>query len=85
MVGTGMVHRVLTSPFSSSAKCLLLYSASEVAMATTTQLSLEDYLQTSFSPDVEYVDGELKARNMGSYEHARLRLLVGAWFAQMEK
>jgi Uma2 family endonuclease len=54
-------------------------------MATTSALSLEKYLQTSFSPDVEYVDGELKERNVGSYEHSRLQFLIGAWFAQNEK
>ena len=46
-------------------------------MATTISLSLEDYRKTSFSPDVEYVDGELKKRNMRSYEHARPQLLSG--------
>jgi Uma2 family endonuclease len=54
-------------------------------MATASALSLEEYLLTSFSPDVEYVDGELKERNVGSYEHARLQTLIGAWFVQNEK
>lgn len=54
-------------------------------MAATTVLSLEEYLQTSFSPAFEYVEGQLEERNMGSYEHARLQLLIGAWFAQMGK
>jgi hypothetical protein len=43
-------------------------------MATTISLSLEDYRKTSFSPDV---DGELKKRNMRSYEYAKLQLLSG--------
>ncbi len=51
----------------------------------TTALSLEEYLQTSFSPDVEWVDGELRERNLGSYEHSRLQYLIGAWFSQNEK
>ncbi len=54
-------------------------------MATTTLISLEEYLNTPFHPDVDYVDGELKERNTGSYEHSRLQILIGAWFVQNEK
>jgi Uma2 family endonuclease len=54
-------------------------------MATTTLLSLEEYLNTSYHPDVEYIDGELKERNVGSYEHSRLQSLITMWFGQNEK
>ena len=54
-------------------------------MATTSLVTLEQYLDTAFHPDVEYVDGELKERNVGSYEHARLQILIGGWFLQNEK
>ncbi len=53
-------------------------------MAATTQISLEQYLLTSYQPDREYIDGELQERNVGKWEHARLQLLLGAWFAQHE-
>ena len=53
-------------------------------MATTSLLSLEEYLKSSFHPDVEYVDGELKERNVGSYEHSRLQSLITMWFGQNE-
>lgn len=52
--------------------------------ATTTRITLEAYLSSSFHPDMEYVDGELKERNVGSYEHARLQALITAWFVQRE-
>ncbi len=38
----------------------------------TTKVSLEEYLNTSYRPDVEYIDGELQERNVGEIEHARM-------------
>jgi Uma2 family endonuclease len=50
-------------------------------MAASTQISLGEYLQTSYRPDVEYIDGELKEKtSMGKYEHSRLQALLAAWF-----
>jgi hypothetical protein len=40
-------------------------------MATTTQISLSEYLQTTDHPDCEYVDGELQERNAGKTDQAR--------------
>ena len=54
-------------------------------MATQTRLSMEQYLATSYRPDREYLDGELKERNVGKWEHARLQWLLAAWFAQHER
>lgn len=55
------------------------------AMTTATQLvSLSEYLSTSYHPDCDYIDGELRERNMGKWQHARIQYLVGAWFAQHE-
>jgi Uma2 family endonuclease len=33
-------------------------------------LSVEDYLNTSYDPDVEYIDGALQERNVGDWLHA---------------
>jgi Uma2 family endonuclease len=33
---------------------------------------------------MEYVDGELKERNVGSYEHSRLQALITQWFGNNE-
>jgi Uma2 family endonuclease len=54
-------------------------------MATSTRLSLFEYLKTSYRPDREYVDGELLERNVGKWEHARLQALLASWFQSQEK
>jgi Uma2 family endonuclease len=54
-------------------------------MATTTHIPLSEYLETSYRPDCEYVDGELRERNVGKWEHARVQLLLAAWFHQNER
>ena len=50
-------------------------------MAISTQISMEEYLHTSYRPDREYLDGEVRERNMGKGEHAEVQLMLGAWFA----
>jgi Uma2 family endonuclease len=54
-------------------------------MATSTRLSLLEYMKTSYRPDREYVDGELVERNVGKWEHARLQALLAAWLLSQEK
>src|SRR5437762_2335461 len=44
-------------------------------MSVGTLLSVENYLNTSYSPDMEYRDGVLVERNVGEKEHARLQAL----------
>ena len=53
-------------------------------MPATTLVSVEEYLSTSYDPDVEYVDGELIERNVGEKDHGRLQLLIGAYLAKHE-
>jgi hypothetical protein len=40
--------------------------------------TLEEYLHTSYHPDMEYVDGVLVRRNVGTYLHSLLQTLVVA-------
>lgn len=54
-------------------------------MATTTHIPLREYLETSYRPDREYVDGEVRERNVGKWEHARVQWLLAAWFNNHEK
>jgi Uma2 family endonuclease len=54
-------------------------------MATTTHIPLSDYLVTSYRPDREYVDGEIRERNVGKWEHARVQALLAVWFGSHEK
>lgn len=54
-------------------------------MSTTTFVSLEDYLETSYRPDCEYLEGELLERNVGEWDHARLQGLLGSYLTAHEK
>lgn len=53
-------------------------------MATAAQVPLETYLHTDYQPDREYVDGEVRERNLGEKEHARLQKLVLRYFLSLE-
>lgn len=50
-------------------------------MATSALIPVSEYLRTSYSPDCDYVDGEVQERNLGEQDHsdiqARLILLLG--------
>ena len=54
-------------------------------MATALRIPLNEYLGISYRPDREYVDGEIRERNVGKWEHARLQWLLAAWFFAHEK
>jgi Uma2 family endonuclease len=41
-------------------------------------ISVEEYLNTSYRPDVEYVDGEIQERNLGEFDHADLQTAISA-------
>jgi Uma2 family endonuclease len=42
-------------------------------MAVGTQISVEEYLNTSYEPDMEYVDGELVEINVGDRTHCQVQ------------
>ncbi len=54
-------------------------------MATTVQISLEEYLRTPWEPDAEYVRGEVQERNMGEYEHNIVQREILLWFHSHDK
>ena len=55
-------------------------------MATIPALLLiDEYLHTSYRPDVDFVDGEIEERNVGEYEHARIQALLTAFLTGREK
>jgi Uma2 family endonuclease len=54
-------------------------------MSTATHISEEQYLRSSFDPDAEYVDGEIRMRPMGTYSHADWQQAITAWFVQHTK
>jgi Uma2 family endonuclease len=51
----------------------------------TTLVSLEEYLNTAYDPDVEYVDGAIVERNLGTQPHGRLQTLVVLLLGPLEK
>ena len=53
-------------------------------MATSTLVSLEEYLSTCYEPDMEYVDGELVERCVGEFDHSRLQMIISAFFFNRE-
>lgn len=42
-------------------------------MKATTLVPLEEYLRTAYSPDCDYVDGEVLERNVGEHDHGDLQ------------
>jgi Uma2 family endonuclease len=54
-------------------------------MATILQIPLDEYLGITYRPDREYVDGEIRERNVGKYEHARVQALLARWFGNHEQ
>jgi Uma2 family endonuclease len=56
-------------------------------MTTTTAVpvSIEEYLNGSYEPDVEYVDGQLEERNVGEIEHSDVIAAIMKVFLQHEK
>ncbi len=54
-------------------------------MATSAQVSLEEYLGTSYEPDLDYVDGELEERNVGEFDHTIMQRAILFWFYLRER
>jgi len=54
-------------------------------MATVAHIPLQEYLAASYRPDREYVDGEIRERKVGKWEHARVQWLLAHWFGNHER
>jgi Uma2 family endonuclease len=50
-------------------------------MATTNQVPLEIYLRSSFDPDAEFIDGEIRERPVGEDDHSSMQQAICLWFA----
>jgi Uma2 family endonuclease len=46
---------------------------------------LSEYLETSYRPDCEFIDGELRERNVGEFDHSRLQTVLASYFYSREK
>jgi len=54
-------------------------------MATLTVVSVNEYLNTSYRPDQELLDGRLIERNVGEYDHSNLQGALIAWMRQRQR
>jgi len=54
-------------------------------MSTATAVPVGEYLNTSYRPDCDYLDGELLERNVGERDHSRLQMLLSRYLSNREK
>ncbi len=54
-------------------------------MATTAQISMTEYLRSTFKPDAEFVNGGIEERNVGEYDHNAVQKAILLWFDQHDK
>jgi Uma2 family endonuclease len=52
---------------------------------STAVVSLKEYLETSYRPDCDYLEGELLERNVGEWDHSRLQMLLSGYLLSREK
>ena len=48
--------------------------------SSTASVSLDEYLRTTYEPDMEFVDGVLVSRNVGTQRHALLQTILASYF-----
>jgi Uma2 family endonuclease len=48
-------------------------------MSSATIISVQEYLSTTYRPDCDYVEGEVRERNVGEYEHSNLQTGFASW------
>jgi len=48
-------------------------------------VSPEEYLNSSYKPDMDYVDGVLVRRNVGTLRHGSLQAMLCVYFEQFRK
>jgi Uma2 family endonuclease len=54
-------------------------------MAARTQVSVEEYLRTTYDPDCDYVDGEIVERNLGERDHSELQGEIYAYIRSLRQ
>lgn len=54
-------------------------------MSVATAVSVAEYLNTTYRPDCDYLEGELLVRNVGELDHSRLQFLIARWLGNREK
>ena len=51
-------------------------------MSVGTLLSIDDYLNTTYRPDCDFIDGQVVERNPGTRKHGYAQAEITAWFGQ---
>lgn len=54
-------------------------------MESRTLVSEQEYLSTAYSPDCDYVDGDVQERNMGEWDHSSAQTLLAIYFGARRK
>ncbi len=54
-------------------------------MATSPAVPVEEYLRTTYHPDMEYLEGQLVERHVGEYFHSLLQSLIAAALGKRER
>ena len=54
-------------------------------MATSTIVPLSEYLNTTYRPDCDWIDGEVKERNVGERQHASVQKFFIRYFGSREE
>jgi Uma2 family endonuclease len=54
-------------------------------MATAVFVPLNEYVDTVYRPDREYIDGEVVERNVGELDHSRFQMLLSHYLFSREK
>jgi Uma2 family endonuclease len=54
-------------------------------MSTAVIVPVSEYLETSYRPDREYIDGEILERNLGELDHSRMQTLLTLFLTSREK
>src|SRR5580658_3218136 len=54
-------------------------------MSSVAGVSVEEYLSTAYRPDCDYVDGEVRERNVGEYPHSNLQTRLVIWFGNRQR
>ena len=52
--------------------------------AAPVSVSLDEYMNTDYEPDCDYVDGFLEERNVGKNKHSRTQMILGGWLLSKE-
>lgn len=60
-------------------RAMMANKESDMATATVF-VPVEEYLRSSYSPDAEYIRGQVEERNMGENDHSAWQEAICAWF-----